>query len=161
MGIYGKGYTGTDSPVTRSTSLQEREYVYSDLDFVFNPSPLYRLQGLSGDIVRKYDVEAIKQSVTNIVMTNRYERPWKPDMGCNIRDMLFENFEDRWVKFNIKDVIQDQLKKYEPRVTVKDVLVQFDEDYLELNIEVVFTINAITAFDADEVSVKIQMERIR
>ena len=161
MGIYGSGYTGTESPISRSTKPQDRDYIYSDLDFIFNPSPLYALQGLSGDVVRKYDIEAIKQSVKNIVLTNRYERPWKPDMGCNLRDTLFENFEDRWVKFNIRDAIQDQLNKYEPRITLKDVIVQFDEDYLELNMEVVFTINAVSSLDLGDVTVMIQMERIR
>ena len=66
MGIYGTGYTGTESPVSRSTTAKERDYSYSDLDFVFQPSPLYRMQGLSGDVVRKFDTEAIKQSVKNI-----------------------------------------------------------------------------------------------
>ena len=160
MGIYGTGYTGTEGPIFNRTSPLERDYSYSDLDFIFNPSPLYRLQGLSGDVVRKYDIEAIKQSVINIVMTNRYERPWKPDMGCNIKDMLFENFTDRWVKFHIRDKIQDQLKKYEPRISLKNVLVQFDEDYLELNIEVIFTIKSVNAFDGN-VSVTVQMERVR
>jgi phage baseplate assembly protein W len=159
MGIYGTGYTGTDSPITRG---DDREYIYSDIDFLFNPSPLYAMQGLSGDIVRKYDVEAIKQSVKNIVLTNNFERPWKPDFGCNIRHNLFENFEDRWVRYRIKDKIEEQLKKYEPRVTLRNVLLQFDEDYLELNIEVVFTINAVSVRNTtEEITVKIQMERIR
>ena len=160
MGIYGTGYTGTEGPIFNRTAPLERDYTYSDLDFIFAPSPLYRLQGLSGDVVRKYDIEAIKQAVINIVLTNRYERPWKPDMGCNIKHMLFENFSDRWVQFNIRDKIQDQLKKYEPRISVKDVLIQFDEDYLELNIEVIFTINSVNAFSGD-VSVTVQMERLR
>jgi len=160
MGIYGRGYTGTEGPASNRTSPLERDYIYSDLDFVFNPSPLYRLQGLSGDVVRKYDIEAIKQSVKNIVLTDNYERPWKPDMGCNIKHLLFENFTDRWVKFNVRDKIQDQLKKYEPRIRVKNVLVQFDEDYLELNIEVIFSIKSIGANSGD-VSVTIQMERVR
>ena len=95
-------------------------------------------------------------------LTNKFERPWKPDFGCNIRHSLFENFEDRWVRYRIKDEIESQLKKYEPRVTLRNVLLQFDEDYLELNIEVVFTINAVSTVDAtEEITVKIQMERIR
>tara|TARA_R110000824_G_scaffold287756_1_gene475821 strand:+ start:48 stop:527 length:480 start_codon:yes stop_codon:yes gene_type:complete len=159
MGIYGRGYTGTESPITRG---DDRGYIYSDIDFLFHPSPLYAMQGLSGDIVRKYDVEAIKQSVKNIVLTNKFERPWKPDFGCNIRHQLFENFEDRWVRYDIKSEITKQLKKYEPRVTLRNVLLDFDEDYLELNIEVVFTINAVATVDAtEEITVKIQMERLR
>ena len=162
MGEYGSGYTGTESPISSSSALQERNYIYSDLDFVFNPSPVYTTQGLSGDVVRKYNTEAIKQSVKNIVLTNNYERPWKPLMGCNIRSSLFENFEDRWVRYNIQSKIQEQLEKWEPRVIVEDVLIEFDEDYLQLNIEVVFSIKTIGAFETVEnVSVKIQMERLR
>lgn len=159
MGIYGTGYTGAESPTSRSRTAKEREYVYSDLDFIFGPSPLYTMQGLSGDVVRKFDVEAIKQSVINIVMTNNYERPWKPDMGGNVRSALFENYEDGWAVYELKEKIQSQLRKYEPRVDLKNVLLEFDEDYLELNIEIVFTINAIN--NNEEVSVRIQMERLR
>jgi phage baseplate assembly protein W len=159
MGIYGKGYTGTESPISRTTDAKERTYIYSDVDFIFGPSPLYRMQGLSGDVVRKFDIEAIKQSVKNIILTNNYERPWKPDMGANLRNTLFENFEDPWAMFELKEKIEEQLIKYEPRVTLNDVLIEFDEDYLELNIEITFTINAIK--NGEQVSVRIQMERVR
>jgi len=162
MGLYGSGYSGDSSPTSNYRGLEDRNYIYSDLDFIFDSSPLYQLQGLSGDIVRKFDVDAIKQSVKNIVMTNHYERPWKPLMGCNIRRLLFESFADPWVRWSARESIKEQLEKWEPRVTVKEVLVSEDQDYLELNIEVIFTINPVGGnLSSEDVSVKIQMERLR
>ena len=163
MGKYGSGYTGTESPISRSIyGAQERGYVYSDLDFVFNPSPAYTAAGLSGDVVRKYDADSIKQSVKNIVLTNRYERPWKPTMGCNIRDMLFQNFEEPWVRWEIQSRIRDELQKWEPRITVQNIFLAEHRDYSILNIQVDFTINPIGGIVTSElVTVKIQMERLR
>ena len=44
----------------------------------------------TGDVVLKYDLNAIKRAVRNLVSTNPYERPFKPGLGVNLRGMLFE-----------------------------------------------------------------------
>ena len=85
MPLYGRGYTGTNVVAAGS----EKEYVYSDFFLAFKPSTMFLEQGLSGDIMRKYDSESVRQSVRQIVLTNNYERPWKPNFGCNIRGSLF------------------------------------------------------------------------
>lgn len=159
MGSYGSGYTGTESPISSFAGLEERGYVYSDLDLVFLPSPLYTSEGLSGDVVRKFDDEAIKQSVKNIVMTNHYERPFKPLMGCNVRNTLFENF-DGWAKYELTKRIKEQLEKWEPRATVEEVIIEENPDYHELNIEIDFRIIPIRGA-SENVTVKIQVERVR
>ena len=58
---------------------------YSDIDLMFTAHPI------SGDIVTKKDSDAIKRSVRNIVLTNTYERPFKPNFGANLRSLLFES----------------------------------------------------------------------
>ena len=67
------------------TNAVESSAVYSDFDINFVAHPI------SGDIAIKRDSDAIKRSVRNIILTNHYERPFKPNFGANIRRLLFEN----------------------------------------------------------------------
>lgn len=59
------------------------ENIYSDLNLSFKPHPI------TGDITRKTDVDAVKQSIKNLISTNHYERPFKPSLGANLRGKLF------------------------------------------------------------------------
>ena len=67
------------------TNAVESSAGYSDFDINFVAHPI------SGDIAIKRDSDAIKRSVRNIILTNHYERPFKPNFGDNIRRLLFEN----------------------------------------------------------------------
>jgi|TARA_X000001036_G_C20073817_1_gene560236 phage baseplate assembly protein W len=90
--------------------------VYADLDMNFTAHPI------TGDLTIKKDADAIKQSVKNIIMTNYYERPFKPSLGGGFRDLLFALDTERRVKraqVKISQVIED----FEPRVTA--VMPQF------------------------------------
>ena len=58
---------------------------YKDLDLFFS-----RKRG-SNDIAKITDIEAVKRSVRNLVLTNFYEKPFHPEIGSGVRDMLFEN----------------------------------------------------------------------
>ena len=57
---------------------------YKDLDLAFTAHPI------TGDVATKSDSDAVRRAVRNIVMTNYYERPFKPSLGGNIRGLLFE-----------------------------------------------------------------------
>ena len=58
--------------------------VYSDLNLLFTAHPITK------DVTRLLDADAVKRSVKNIVLTNYYERPFKPAFGGGIRNLLFE-----------------------------------------------------------------------
>ena len=66
------------------TNAVESSAGYSDFDINFVAHPI------SGDIAIKRDSDAIKRSVRNIILTNHYERPFKPNFGANLRTRLFE-----------------------------------------------------------------------
>ena len=160
MPNYGSGFTGGRESIIGSEKTK-RKYKYSDIDFVFKPSPLFLEKGLSGDIARKFDAEAIKQSVRNIVLTCRYERPWKPNMGSNIRKILFENI-GAWDTFDLREKITDDIERYEPRVTIDAINIQEDEVEQSVNIELDYFMNPITEESRIEtVTVTIQTQRIR
>ena len=71
------------------------------------------------DVVLKYDINAVKRSVRNLLSTNFYERPFKPSLGANLRGMLFEL--DSTDNFVIKEEISSLISNFEPRITVDDL----------------------------------------
>jgi len=83
--------------------------IYADLDIMFSANPI------SGDITTKKDSDAVKRSVKNILLTNHYERPFKPNFGANLRAMLFE-LDGIGAKKRIKKNIIKTLSILEPRI---------------------------------------------
>jgi phage baseplate assembly protein W len=106
---------------------------FSDLDFNFAAHPV------TGDITRKYDEEAIKQSVKNLVMTQHYERPFHSEIGSQLRGLLFEPATPM-LNILIKRAITDTIINFEPRVKLIDVRVRLSPDTNEVYVLVEFSI---------------------
>jgi len=98
-------------------SIRARDKTYTDLDFSFRRNPV------TDAVLIKRDVEAVKQSIVNILSTNRGERPFLPDFGANVRSYLFENF-DGITGSLVEEQIRVALANHEPRVRVLDVSVE-------------------------------------
>ena len=128
-------------------------YIYKDLSLFFTPNPV------SGDVTMVTDVQDIKRSVRNLVMTNRFEKPFHPEVASHVRDLLFERFTP--ITFNLlRNRIETVLANYEPRVSVTDI--EIDDsgramDNNELNVRIYFTLKN----DPQIQSVDILLERIR
>ncbi len=75
-----------------------RQPDYSDLDLDFKINPI------TGDINKKKGVDAIKRSIRNLIFTNYYERPFKPELGSGVPALLFDNV-DVMTASTIKDAI--------------------------------------------------------
>ena len=82
---------------------------YTDLDILFSANPI------SGDITTKKDSDAVKRSGRNILLTNHYERPFKPNFGANLRSQLFE-LDGIGAKRRITKDIIESLSILEPRI---------------------------------------------
>ena len=137
--------------MTEQSVIRARQSIYSDLDFRFILNPN------TGDIALKKDAEAIKQSIMNILMTSRGERPFNPEFGGNLRAYLFENF-DVVTQAAMESVIVNSLRNYEPRVRVDNIIIS-DLSYRNaLNISIDFTI--LSPEERREV-VEFVVERIR
>ena len=105
-----------------STNRSKRSVrIFSDLNLNFTRNPATK------DVAKLFDVQAIKRAVKNIILTNKYERPFNSDFGCNLRGFLFENMTEPMMVL-IKDRVAMAIEKYEPRVSVEDVIVREDED---------------------------------
>jgi phage baseplate assembly protein W len=94
--------------------ISSRVHTYSDIDLRF------RLIPNIGDIALKKDVQAVKQSVINILMTSRGEKVFDSNFGGSLRDYLFENY-DSITAAAIKSRITSSLLNYEPRIEIVSI----------------------------------------
>ena len=73
----------------------------------------------TGDVVLKYDINAVKRAIRNLVSINHYEIPFKPSLGTNLRGMLFELNDDP-SRIVLEQQIKDMLNNFEPRANRDD-----------------------------------------
>ena len=111
---------------------------YKDLDLFFS-----RKNG-TNDIEKITDIEAVKRSVRNLVLTNFYEKPFHPEIGSGIRDMLFENMTPITAVVLARKV-EDVIENFEPRARLIGVraLPNLDRNEYEVTIEF-FVVNTPT-----------------
>lgn len=106
---------------------------FSDIDLNFTRHPV------TDDITLKYDEQAIKQSVKNLVMTSNYERPFHSEIGSQIRGLLFEPATPMLTVL-LKRAISDTIINFEPRVNLIDVSVRYLADSNEVSVSIEFSI---------------------
>lgn len=102
-----------------------------DLNFIANPA--------TGDISRKFDANAIKQSVKNLVMTTHYERLFHPEIGSQVTDLLFEPFSPL-LQAMLVQAITNTITNFEPRVRLLNVDVSLNPDNYTAFVTITFTI---------------------
>lgn len=91
------------------------------------------------DLSRKVNEQAVRESIKNLVLTDRGERLFQPDIGCNIRGSLFENIDQNTILI-LKENVKSTLKTYEPRCDVKDVIVNANIDRHEIFVKIIFSV---------------------
>lgn len=128
---------------------------YKDLDLDFIPHPTTK------DVVKKVGLEAIKRSVRNLVLTNYYDRPFRPFIGSNAQKILFDNINPMTANF-LKDAIIETINNFEPRVQLvndenRGVYVQVDAD----NNGYIAKISFIILNRGEPVTINLFLERIR
>jgi phage baseplate assembly protein W len=87
---------------------------FRDLDLNFNIHPIRK------DVNVHKNEFAIINSVKNLILTNHYERPFQPELGSNIRRLLFENV-DSIIAAQIEREIEETVLNFEPRVQISKV----------------------------------------
>jgi len=102
---------------TQSNESQRSAKIYRDLDLDFS------INSATKDIQKLSDVEAVKRSVRNLINTNHYERPFHPEIGSNLRAMLFENITPQMTHALSKQ-IDLLIRNFEPRARLVQINVQ-------------------------------------
>jgi uncharacterized protein len=132
-----------NNPITRN-----KDYSDLDLDFLAHPT--------TKDVVKKTGNDAIKRSVRNLILTNFYDRPFRSYIGSNAQKLLFENINPLTAGF-LRDAIRETIYNFEPRIELKNLDVNFDEDNNGYNV----TLYYVILNRAEPVVTGIFLERIR
>lgn len=106
---------------------------FKDLSVTFKPHPI------TGDLISVKDDNAIKQSIVNLLLTNKGERFFEPEIGASISELLFEPL-DYGVAALIQTKIRDTLTQYEPRINILDIRAEPDEINNGFEVELVFEV---------------------
>ena len=123
-------------------------FVDLDLDFTRNP--------ITNDVSLKFNDEAVKRSIRNIVLTNSGEKPYIPEFGGNVKASLFENFTPITV-VTLKGQLETAIRNFEPRANLLKVEVTERIDSNELIVSIVFSI----LNSQDPITLEVPLERIR
>ena len=123
---------------------------FSDLDLDFSAHPVTK------DVVKKLNDNAIAGSIRNLLLTSHYERLFNPELGSNIKKMLFEPIDNITTSI-IQGMILQTIQNYEPRVTIQDVIATPDYDNDRYDIKIVFFVNNTL----EPIVVSFFLERVR
>jgi len=121
-----------DGNLQKSTLISSRAVDYLDIDLTFAKRP-------SGDIYKKRDAAAVKQSIKNLLLTDFYEKPFQPFFGANLRAMLFE-LADEDTEDEVEENIINAINKYEPRAEILTISVNVLPDQNDMRVSVHFKI---------------------
>jgi len=124
---------------------------YSDLDLFFGKKTSDK------DISKVTDIQAVKRSVRNLVLLNHYEKPFHPEIGSGVRDMLFELMTPITAVILTRK-IEDVIKNFEPRARLVGVSAfpDLDRNAYEVKVEF-YVVNTPTEL----VDLTVFLERLR
>jgi phage baseplate assembly protein W len=126
------------------------DITYSDFDMNFIPHPVRK------DVVRVSDAEAVKRSILNLLLTAHYERPFRPDLGGRVRELLFEPFTEFTAEL-LQIAILEVIGNYEPRAEVTDLAVEPYPDENGFRVKLAFYMQNV----AEPVVIDTVLERVR
>jgi phage baseplate assembly protein W len=106
---------------------------FKDLNITFKPHPV------TGDLTVVKDEAAIKQAIINLLLTNRGERFFAPQIGSSLNNLLFEMLDFGTASL-VNTEIQNTLKFYEPRINILSLSTTPNFDENGFDVELVFEV---------------------
>ena len=111
-----KAFSIEDGNLQTASLTVAKTNVFKDIDLTFTNKQ-------SGEIYKKEDAAAVKQSLKNLILTNRFEKPFASNFGGDLRSQLFE-LNNSLTGFRIRERIIKQIQRYEPRARVQKLIVR-------------------------------------
>ena len=124
--------------------------IYKDLDLDFGRNVV------TNDVNKLTDVESVKRSVRNLINTNHFERPFHPEIGGNVRALLFEPMTPL-TALNLQRKVEEVLNNFEPRAKITQILADPDIDRNSYRLEIKFYIIGVQ----NPITVETFLERLR
>ena len=135
---------------TQSNESTRSSRIFKDLNLDFQQNTATK------DIQKIKDVEAVKRSVRNLINTNHYEKPFHPEIGSNLRAMLFELMSPQ-MNHLISKQIENLIINYEPRCNLVEVFTRPEFHRNRYAVQISFTVNNFQ----EPVIVESFLERLR
>ena len=138
------------NPVNGTISVVSRKALYADLNTLFFAHPVLK------DIKPVTDIDAVKNAVKNLVLSSRYDRPFHPELGCRITEMLFENATP-FTAMSIRQEIEQVLAEHEPRINQVNVEILDDSDRNAYMVNISFNV----IYDNRQAEISFYLNRLR
>ena len=132
------------------TSINKKEEIYSDFLTDLNPHPD------TGELARVTNESAVVRSIRNLILTNRYERLFQPDLGGNITSALFQPIGIDTVE-EIRRIILETIQVHEKRARVVECSINESPDNHAYFVTLVFYI----INKQDPITTNITLYRVR
>lgn len=123
---------------------------YKDIDLTFLPHPV------TGDVVKRFDENAVKVSIINLITTMKYERPFHPELSSQATDLLFEPMDANLASI-ISQTVEEVIANHEPRGRVISVVTKPDFDGNGYVVDIQFQVNNMPA----PLSIQTFLQRVR
>ena len=138
-----------DAQANNNSDRNSRQY--TDLDLFFGRKTS------DSDISKVTDIQAVKRSVRNLILLNHYEKPFHPEIGSGVRDILFEPMT-AITAIILNRKIEDTINNFEPRAKLISVrsIPDLDQNAYNVSIEF-FVVNTPTEL----VDLTVMLERLR
>jgi len=133
----------------QSSRVSRRWFTDIDINMSLHPQ--------SGDLVLKYDINSIKRSIKNLILTNEYERPFKPSLGINLSAMLFELSTMGTDAIVLEQDIISLINNFEPRAKITQIIADPDIDRNAYRVEIKFYVIGVQ----NPITVETFLERLR
>ena len=134
----------------KTTKIKPIGPIYSDFMSNFNAHPN------TGKLITKTDVEAVRRSLRNLILTNNGERFYRPNLGSGIRNLLFEPATEM-VRDKLHTTITETIEKYEKRIVLRNIDVSVIDSGMAYNIDIYFSVIS----SSDLFNVNIKLDRVR
>ena len=136
---------------SKQSNLSKRSgQVYRDLNLDFQQNSATK------DIQKMVDIESVKRSVRNLINLNHYEKPFHPEIGSSVRELLFENVTPLNAIL-LEDRIREVIINFEERAQITNVRVIDDFDRNGYKVIINFTVlNSV-----ENVSIQEFLQRLR
>ena len=119
---------------TQTNESTRSSKIFKDLNLDFQQNTATK------DIQKITDAESVKRSVRNLINTNHYEKPFHPEIGSNLRGMLFELMSPQ-MNHLISKQIENLINNYEPRCNLVEVFAQPMFDRNGYSVQISFMVN--------------------
>ena len=140
----------TPSTARRGSAFPNSKLTYKDISADFDAN------AITGDIDPVKDAISVKRGITNILLTSMFERLMQPELGSNLKDVLFEPI-DEITTARIEREVRSAIDAWEKRAEVLNVFVDPDEDYNRYKVSVTF--RPLNAVVEEQVEVFLARER--